>query len=120
MGVVVRFSKPPGERRIEFLTWGALLIWIGVMVVVEEEPGVTGVGVGGIMLLSAVVQRVRRYQAGLLLWGFGLYFLLDGLDTLIDIDVSEALVAGVLIALGVLFVARACGGRGPRATISPD
>ncbi|MBI4730457.1 MAG: hypothetical protein HY775_13310, partial [Acidobacteria bacterium] len=47
MSVVVRLSTPPAERRIELATWGALLVWVGVMLMVDERPGVTAVGLGG-------------------------------------------------------------------------
>lgn len=117
MGVEIQFGhKPPGERRLEAATWGLLLVWLGVMVVVDEKPGVARTGVGAILLLSAIAQRLRRYGAGILLWGFGLYFLLDGLSDLVDLDLSDAVVAGVLIGLGAAFLARALAGeRGPGA-----
>lgn len=113
--MVVRLSKPPAERRIELATWGALLVWIGVMLMVDERPGVTAVGLGGIMLASAVIQRALGYRAGLLLWGFGLYFLIGGLADLTDLKLSNVALAGVLIAFGALLLIRATGGPGWRS-----
>jgi hypothetical protein len=104
--------KPIGERRIELATWGALAVWLGVMLIVDEKPGVTAVGSGGILLASALLQRAMRYEAGLFLWAFGLYFVITGIGDLADVTETDVpFLAIVLIGLGALLMVRAFAGK---------
>lgn len=101
------WGKPAAESRIETATWGALVLWIGLMLASKEAPGVAPIGVGAILLGSAVLQRVLGYRAGVLLWGFGIYFLLKGLDERTGFTVRESLLGAILVAIGILILIRA-------------
>lgn len=107
------YEKSLGERRIELATWGALAIWVGIMMVAHEGRGVAPLGVGVILVVSALVQRVQRFDVGILLWAFGIYFLVRGIVDIAEInDADVPTLAIVLIALGVFLIWRAArGGR---------
>jgi uncharacterized membrane protein len=106
-------AKPLGERRVELATWGALAVWVGAMMVANEGRGVAPLGVGVILLASALAQRALRFEVGLLLWAFGIYFLVRGIVDIAEIDDADVpTLAIVLMAVGAFLLYRAVrGGR---------
>lgn len=102
--------KTSGERRVEGVTWGALVVWVGVMMALPDEPDGLGLaGAGAILLLSALVQAAAGWEAGLLMWGAGIALLFSGLERLADLEDVPLLAIGV-IAFGATIVARALVG----------
>ena len=77
--------------------------------------GVPGLVAGSILLLSAIYQRVRGWEAGIILWAGGLALTISGLNDLRSGHHHLSLLAVVLILIGGAIVLRALGGPGPRA-----
>ena len=113
MGVNV--FKSAAERRIEALTWGALLVWVGISLIVDLHRGVPSLVAGSILLLSALDQRVRGWEAGIILWAGGLALTISGLNDLRAGHHHLSVLAIVLILIGGSIVLRAISGPGPRA-----
>lgn len=88
-------------------TWGLLLLWIGVMMVVEESPGVASIGAGAILLLSALLRRALAWRAGFVLWAMGALLVIFGLNDLGGDDRGIPLFAVALIGFGSLMLVRA-------------
>jgi len=107
--------KSASERRIEALTWGALLVWVGVSLATTLHKGVPGLVAGGILLLSAIYQRIRGWEAGIILWAGGLALTISGLNDLRGGHHRLSALAIVLILIGGAIVLRALTGGGPRA-----
>jgi len=89
--------------------WGALLIWIGVMMVVEERPGVASLGAGVILLTIAVLRRASGFRSGFVVTVAGLLLLAIGIDRLNGAQRDIPLFATLLIAFGALIVGKALG-----------
>lgn len=106
--------KTPGERRVEAFTWGALLIWVGVSLAVDFHRGVPSLVAGLILLVSAIIQRVVGWDAGIILWAAGLALSISGLNDLTNRNHHLPALAIVLILIGGSIVLRAIGA-GPRA-----
>ncbi|HJT38257.1 MAG TPA: hypothetical protein VJ818_07520 [Actinomycetota bacterium] len=106
--------KSAGERRVEALTWGALLVWVGVSLIVDLHRGVPSLVAGSILLLSAIYQRFRGWEAGIILWAGGLALTLSGLNDLRAGHHHLSVLAIVLILIGGAIVLRAVGGESPR------
>jgi hypothetical protein len=102
--------KPSGERRIELATWGLLLIWVGIWLSVDMRRGVPALVTGGLLLGSALLQRVLGYEAGLVLWVGGFAFTLSGLNDLTRGKHHVPAFAIVLVIAGVLMLIRAFAG----------
>lgn len=102
-----------GERRVELATWGGLAVWVGAMMVANEGRGVAPLGVGVILIASALVLLAMLFEVGLLFWAFGIYFLVRGIVDIAEIDDADVpTVAIVLIAVGAFLLYRAArGGR---------
>jgi len=100
--------------------WGTLLIWIGVMMVVEEPAGVASLGAGIILLVGALLRRAMGMQAGFVLTVAGALLVFFGVSDLNGEDTSIPLFAVVLIAIGAFIIARGIGyarGGGPTIEI---
>ena len=106
--------KSAAERRIEAFTWGALLVWVGVSLIVDLHRGVPSLVAGSIMLLSAIYQRMRGWEAGIILWAGGLALTISGLNDLRAGHHHFSVLAIVLILIGGSIVLRAIGGETPR------
>jgi hypothetical protein len=89
--------------------WGALFLWIGVMMVVDERAGVASIGSGAILLLGAVARRASPSRAGLTLTIAGLLLVGFGLNDLNGTDKGIPLIAVMLIAFGALAIGKALG-----------
>jgi hypothetical protein len=111
----VNVFKSPAERRTEALTWGALLVWVGVSLIADLHRGVPSLVAGSILLLSAIIQRVRGWEAGIILWAGGLALTISGLNDLRAGHHHLSALAIVLILIGGAIVLRAVGGESPRA-----
>lgn len=107
--------KSTAERRVEALTWGALLIWVGVSLATNLHKGVPGLVAGLILLVSALYQRLRGWEAGIILWAGGLALTISGLNDLRAGHHHLSALAIVLILIGGAIVLRAVTGGGPRA-----
>ena len=107
--------KSAAERRIEALTWGALLVWVGISLIVDLHRGVPSLVAGSILLVSALYQRVRGWEAGIILWAGGLALTISGLNDLRAGHHHLSVLAIVLILIGGSIVLRAISGPGPRA-----
>jgi len=111
----VNVFKSAAERRIEALTWGALLVWVGISLIVDLHRGVPSLVAGSILLVSALYQRVRGWEAGIILWAGGLALTISGLNDLRAGHHHLSVLAIVLILIGGSIVLRAISGPGPRA-----
>jgi putative effector of murein hydrolase LrgA (UPF0299 family) len=107
--------KSQAERRIEALTWGSLLIWVGVTLVVDFHRGVPALVAGLILLVSAFVQRIAGWEAGFVLWVGGIALTVSGLNDLQNGRHHLSAFAIVLIIIGGTIILRAIAGGGPRA-----
>lgn len=99
-------GKSGGERRFEAVTWGLLLVWVGLMMTVDEPDGLTGVGAGGILLLSALIQRAVGWEAGAVLWVAGFVLVLSGVNELVG-EQDVPVLAVLLILFGAAIVGKA-------------
>ena len=71
-GTVLVMAKDPRERRTERITLALLIVWLGVMLSITARPhGLMPLGFGGILLGSALYQRLRGWRAGLVTWIVG-------------------------------------------------
>jgi hypothetical protein len=111
----VNVFKDPRERRIEALTWGTLLVWVGLSLGIDFPKGVPGLVAGLILLTSAIIQKVMGWEAGIVLWAAGLALTLSGLNDLTNGRHHVPALAIVLILIGGWIVLRALtGSRRPR------
>lgn len=120
--------------RVRAVMWGVLLVWIGVMGVVDEPAGVASIGAGAILLIGAFLRRAMGAQAGFVLTVAGALLVIFGLNDLNGDTTRIPLFAVALIAFGAFVIARALSfGRGgssieirhtprprPRAPRPPD
>lgn len=97
------------QWRIGPIVWGALLIWIGVMIIVDEKPGVASIGAGSILLAGALWRRSAGRRAGFVLSAMGLLLVLFGIKDLNGDDTGIPLFATALIAIGALIITKAIG-----------
>jgi hypothetical protein len=109
----VKVFKDPAERRVEAITWGSLLVWVGLSLGIDFHKGVPGLVAGLILLVSAIVQKVMGWEAGIVLWAAGLALSLSGLNDLTNGRHHIPALAIVLILIGGWIVLRALAG--PRA-----
>lgn len=100
-------------------TIGALFVWIGLMMVIDERPGVASIGAGAILLASAAFRRATSGRAGFVGWAVGVLLVVFGLNALNGSSHGIPLLATALIAFGSLVLMRAIGGarKAPRKTI---
>jgi len=97
--------------------WGSLVIWIGVMMVIDEAPGVASIGAGAILLLGALFKRAYGLRAGFVLTMVALLLLGLGLGDLGGEDNGIPLVATALIAFGAMMLVKAFGPRRPGSDV---
>ena len=90
--------------------WGVLFIWIGVMMVVNERPGVASIGAGVILLMAAFARRASGWRAGLVITIAGVLLLAFGIRDLSGSNKGIPLFAVFLIGFGAMVVARAISG----------
>lgn len=88
-------------------TWGVLVVWIGLMMVVNERAGIASIGSGAILLLGSVARRALGWRAGLATTVAALLLIAFGINDLNGTDKGIPLIAVMLIAFGSLAVAKA-------------
>jgi hypothetical protein len=82
--VVVRWGRPPAERRAHAVTIGLLVVWLGIILSIRDHPeGLGPLGAGGILVLSGVFQRARGWHTGLLQWILGSALVFIGVGDLV-------------------------------------
>lgn len=98
-------------RFIRTAMWGALLIWIGLMGIIDEAPGVAGIGAGAILLTAALFRKAMGGRAGFILSLTGILLVAIGISDLSTDERRIPLFAVALIAFGAMIVVRALGAR---------
>lgn len=102
-GTVVVTVKDPRERRVERLTLALLIVWLGVMLTIDEPEGLTPLGFGGILLGSAFYQRLRGWRSGLVTWVVGAILVGMGIGELSSsADIPWFGIAVILVGLWLL------------------
>jgi hypothetical protein len=102
-GTVLVTAKDPRERRTERLTLALLIVWIGVMIVVNEPDGLAQLGAGVILLASAFYQRMRSWHAGLVTWVVGAILVGMGIgDLSSSADIPWLGISVILVGLWML------------------
>lgn len=91
-------------------TWGLMLLWLGVMLAVDEGPGVASIGAGAILLIGAILRRAQGRRAGAFIPLVGVLLVIMGANDLGGDDQGIPFVATVLVALGALVLVRAVTG----------
>lgn len=97
------------QYRIGPIIWGSLLIWIGIMGVVDERAGVASIGAGAILLAGALWRRSVGRRAGFILSVMGILLVLLGINDWNGDDRGIPLFSTALIAVGALIVTKAIG-----------
>jgi len=98
-------------RTVRAAMWGALLIWIGTMMIVEEQPGVASIGAGVILLAAVFFRRAMGRRAGFMLTLMGVLLLGLGVWDLNGDRRGIPLIAVALISIGTLVVIRTISAR---------
>lgn len=102
-GTVVVTAKDPRERRAERVTLALLVLWLGVMLSIREPAGVAPLGFGGILLASALYQRLRGWHSGVVTWVVGAILIGIGIgDLSSSADIPWFGIAVVLVGLWLL------------------
>ena len=102
-GTIVVVGTDPGERRAHRVTLALLIVWLGVMLSISEPEGLTPLGFGGILLGSALYQRLRAWHAGLVTWVVGAILVGMGIgDLTSSADIPWFGIAVVLLGLWLL------------------
>lgn len=92
------------------MTWGLMLLWLGIMIAVDEAPGVASIGAGVILLIGAIRRRTQGRRAGAFIPLVGVLLVIMGANDIGGDDRGIPFVATVLIALGALVLVRAVTG----------
>jgi uncharacterized membrane protein (UPF0136 family) len=93
-------------RTVRAAMWGALLIWIGAMMIVDEHAGVASIGAGVILLVAVFFRRAMGRRAGFVLTLMGTLLLALGIWDLNGDRRGIPLIAVALISIGTLVVLR--------------
>lgn len=93
--------------RIGPIIWGAMLIWIGVMKIIDEPAGMASIGAGAILLAGALWRRSVGRRAGFILSAMGILLVALGLKDTATGGKDIPLFATALIAIGALIVTKA-------------
>jgi hypothetical protein len=102
-GTVVVTVKDPRERRAERFTLALLIVWLGVMLSIDEPEGLTPLGFGVILLGSAFYQRLRRWHGGVVTWVVGAILVGIGIGELSSTsDIPWFGIAVILVGLWLL------------------
>ena len=102
-GTVVVTAKHPRERVTERVTLALLIVWLGVMLSIDEPEGLTPLGFGAILLGSALYQRLRGWHAGVVTWVVGAVLVGMGIGELSSTaDIPWFGIAVVLVGLWLL------------------
>lgn len=102
-GTVVVMAKDPRERVAERVTLALLIVWLGVMLSIDEPEGLTPLGFGAILLGSALYQRLRGWHAGIVSWVVGAVLIGMGIGELSSTaDIPWFGIAVVLVGLWLL------------------
>ena len=103
--------SPLDGRTVRASMWGALLIWIGLMMVIDEPAGVASLGAGAILLGAALFRRWIGRRSGFVLTLTGVLLAAIGIANLGGDDRDIPLLATALIAVGALVVVKALSAR---------
>ena len=98
-------------RIVRTMMWGSLLVWLGLMGVIEEPPGVASIGAGAILLTAALFRKAMGGRAGFVLSLTGILLLATGINDLSSDVRRVPLFATALIAFGAMIIVRALGAR---------
>jgi hypothetical protein len=102
-GTVVVTAKDHRERVAERVTLALLIVWLGVMLSIDEPRGLTPLGFGAILLLSALYQRLRGWHAGGVTWIVGAVLVGMGVgEVSSNTDVPWFGIAVILLGLWLL------------------
>jgi hypothetical protein len=102
-GTVLVTAKDQRERRAERVTLALLILWLGVMLSINEPEGLTPLGFGAILLGSALYRRFRGWRAGIVTWVVGAILVGVGLGELASTsDIPWFGIAVVLVGLWML------------------
>ena len=93
------------------ITWGLLILWIGVALLAPMPEGFGFLGAGGIILASGVYHRARRWPFPLLGWISGLVLLAVGLLPLLPEVGQVSILPVALIIIGAYLIIRALRSR---------
>jgi hypothetical protein len=93
--------------RIGPIIWGALLMWIGIMKIIDEPSGTASIGAGVIMLVGALWRRSVGRRAGFILSVMGILLVALGFKDTATGGKGIPLFATALIAIGALIVTKA-------------
>lgn len=121
-------NKSPAERSIEALTWAAVVIWLGFMLVASllDQTWLILMVLGIILLSSAIYQRSRQWETSLSIWIFGLWMavfsVIETVNELIKymndgngLDITLGVYLGIaLVSMGVAAILRTM--QGPRSS----
>lgn len=94
------------QWRIGPLMWGSLFVWIGIMLVIDEEPGAASIGAGVILIIGALWRRMVGRRAGFLTSASGILLVLLGLGDRNGDQDGIPLFATTLIAIGALIISK--------------
>jgi hypothetical protein len=102
-GTIVVVGTDPGEKVAHRITLALLIVWLGVMLSINEPEGLTPLGFGAILLGSALYQRLRGWHAGLVTWVVGAILVGMGIgDLSSSADIPWFGIAVVLLGLWLL------------------
>jgi hypothetical protein len=102
-GTVVVVGTDPSEKRVHRITLALILVWLGVMLTINEPEGTTPLGFGIILLGSALYQRLRGWHAGIATWVIGAVLVGIGIGDLSSTgDVPWFGIAVILVGLWLL------------------
>ncbi|HVO71538.1 MAG TPA: hypothetical protein VMT24_15920 [Aggregatilineaceae bacterium] len=107
--------KTTAERSIEALTWAAVVIWLGMVLIMDllGYPWLVMMVLGIILLSSAIYQRSRGWHTSLAIWVFGIWMavfsVIDAVNTVIGamnngkkLNISLGVYLGIaLVSMGV-------------------
>ena len=95
--------KTPAERAIESLTWAAVVIWLGLVLVMGllDYTFLVMVVLGITLLSSAIYQRSQGWHTSVTIWIFGVWMAVFSVVEMVDAIVAAASGSGLGISLGV-------------------
>lgn len=103
--------KTSAERTFEALTWAAVVIWLGFVLVIgaQGESWLIMMMLGIIFLSSAIYQRSRNWDTSLSIWIFGIWMAVFSVIEIVNkivasVNDSEGLNITVGVYLGIALV----------------